>query len=266
MEVDIEKKKPMNSDMFSDSRMLELGNFADSIIDKYRGKVSSCVLNRKVNPKERSIEVKFLIDDLNNIVTTQDVDDIRNCCSEIAYEKTLPLDVDVILASSFWESFNARDNNQLDILRYGIVLKDNGFLRPLQELLVTGKTRPSKEATRVYFVKAERSLKTSGQKVNKAVLDLYWAVTDSAHAAVMVAGITPPSPSHLAEAVNNELVKRNLVNKRCGQIVNSFYDIAKKIMHKEVFEISGREFDRYLDDAEFFLSEMDDFIRAHVDK
>ena len=266
MEADIERKKLANIDLFSDSRMLELGKFADSIIEKYKGKVSSCVLKRNADSKERSIEVKFMIDDLNNIVTNQDVDDIRAGSSEIAYEKTLPLEVDVLLASSFWEGFNSRDEVALNLLRHGIVLKDNGFLRPLQELLVTGKTRPSKESTRVYFVKAERSLKTSAQKVNKAVLDLYWCVTDTAHAAVMVAGLTPPSPSHLAEAVNTELVKRNLVHKRCGEIVDSFYNIAKKIMHKEVFEISGRDFDRYLDDADFFLKEMDDFVRTHVDK
>jgi len=118
----------------------------------------------------------------------------------------------------------------------------------------------------VYFVKAERSLKASNQKVGRAVIDLYWAVMDAAHAAVMVAGLTPPSPKHLAEAVRKELVARNLVHRRCADIVDRFYDAAKRIMHKEVFEISGREFDSYLADADFFLKEIGDFVKEHVDR
>jgi uncharacterized protein (UPF0332 family) len=150
------------------------------------------------------------------------------------------------------------------ILRNGLILYDRGFLLPLQELLVTGKVRPSKESVNVYFVKAEQSVKSSGQHVQKAVLDLYWAVLDAAHAAVMISGITPPSPQELVEIVRRDFVGRKLVNPRCGEIIRRVYDAAKKIMHREVFEISGREFDNYLKDADFFIKEMDEFVKEHA--
>lgn len=272
MEADMERKKLKNIEYLSDRHLEALEIFADKVAERYGKLLGSCIVMRPGNDSSKEgagtkdLKVFFLIDDLNSVVLNPALTDIRGGADELAYESDLPLRCEVLLASVFWEKYNDSDLETLDMLRHGIVIKDNGFARPLQDMLVTGKVRPTDESMKVYFVKAERSLKISGQKVNRAVLDLYWAVIDSAHAAVMVAGMTPPSPEHLAEAVKSELVKRNLVHRRCGDIVDKFYNIAKRIMHKEVFEVSGREFDSYLDDADFFIKEIDDFVRSHIDR
>lgn len=263
MEDVLERKKKHNIEHLTDERYDQLDRFAKKVLDKHKGLVSSVVIKDPRRAHE-SIDLVFIVDDLNNLVLDQKSAEIRMDAAEIAYKTTLPLKCDVLLASVFWDGFKAKDKSIMQLVSDSLAIRDNGFFMPLQDLLVTGKIRPSKESVNVYFVKAERSMKTADQKVQRAVIDLYWAVVDSAHAAVMVAGITTPSPKDLAETLKRELVARNLIHRRCAEVMDSFYSIAKRIMHREVFSISGREFDSYLSDADFFIKEIDEFVKEHV--
>jgi uncharacterized protein (UPF0332 family) len=263
MEEAMKRKTKHNIENIADQRYKDADSFAKKVLKKHEGMISSTLI-KKPSAAGESIELLFIIDDLNNVVFDQQVAEIKMSTAEEAYSKTLPMKCEVMLASAFWEGFMARDLETIQIVRESLVMQDNGFFLPIQDLLATGKIRPSKESVQVYFVKAERSMKTANQHIGKAMIDLYWAVTDAAHAAVMVAGITPPSPAHLAEIVRKELVLRNLVHKRCGDIVEQMYDAAKRIMHRERFEISGKEFDEYLADADFFIKEINEFVEEHA--
>jgi len=263
MEADLKPKKRHNVEHLSESRYTKAKELSYKVLAKFPGLIASCLVSRPSRAGE-NIDMMFLIDDLNNVVVDQKLSDVKLAASEIAFNGELKLDCDAMLASVFWGRFRSKEEKTMELARSSLVLHDNGFFTPIQDLLVTGKIRPTKESVNIYYVKAERSLKTSEQKLQRAVVDLYWAVTDTAHAAVMVAGITPPSPAHLAETLKSELIKRNLVHKRCGEILDRIYTIAKKVMHREVFEISGREFDSLRADADFFIKEMDDFVKEHV--
>lgn len=276
MEEKLKPKQKHNFDRLSEQRYSEIKSFSDKFLKQYGRSVSSIIV-RKYSEINESVEIIIFIDDLNNIITNQQTELIKSDALEIAYSnreitysnKTadkMPIKAEVMLASELWAGLKSNAAATLEILREGIVFHDNGFLIPIQDLLLTGKIRPSKESQNTYFVKAENSLKSSTTNVSKAVLDLYWAVIDTAHAAVMVAGITPPSPKELAETFRKELVVRNLIHKRCADIIEEFYDRAKKIMHKEIFEITGKEFDRYLNDAQFFIRETEAFVKEHADK
>jgi uncharacterized protein (UPF0332 family) len=263
MEDELKTRPVHNLAKVTEQRYKEIEGFAKKVSDKHKGMISSTIIKRPELSRE-SIELMFIVDDLNSLVFDQHVAELKMSASEMAYASTLPLQCDAMLASDLWTGFKARDEIIFQILRESLVVKDNGFFLPLQDLLVKGKVRPSEESVKVYFVKAERSMKSADQHVSKAVIDLYWAVTDAAHAAVMVAGITPPSPDELAETLKRELIARNLVHRRCGEIVDRLFNTAKQIMHKQRFEISGKEFDSYLADADFLIKEMDDFVKEHV--
>jgi len=258
------KKKPVhNFAMLDEARIKEAEAVSLKVKDKYGPLIASAVIKKTVSSKG-AVDAVFIIDDFNSIVVAPQVADVKVAASEYAYSSSIMLNCDVVLASAVWSGLKSKDDSIVGLMRDSLVVYDNGFFLPCQELLVTGKIRPSKESVRVYFVKAENSVKSSGGRVDRAVLDLYWAVIDSAHAAVMIAGITPPSPKDLAETIKRDLVKRNLVHKRCGDIVDKFYNIAKRIMHKEIFGVSGREFDELLADADFFIKEMDEFVKEHA--
>ncbi|NQU78983.1 hypothetical protein HQ545_04405 [Candidatus Woesearchaeota archaeon] len=261
MESDLKSIKKHNTDKFSGSRFADAGKVADAVLEKHKDILASILVHR---PDGDKLEMMFIIDDFNNVVFAQQAAEVKIFAAGIAYDNSLSVQSDSMIASDVWKSFKNRDDKIMDVFRNSYSIHDNGFFLPLQDLLVKGKVRPSKESVNIYFLKADRSMKTANQNVGRAVIDLYWAVTDAAHAAVMVAGMTPPSPNDLAKIVKDELVRRNLVHSRCAKIVENIHDTAKRIMHREVFEISGREYDAYLSDVDFFLKEIDAFVRKHA--
>ena len=94
----------------------------------------------------------------------------------------------------------------------------------------------------------------------QATLDLYWAVIDSAHSALMNLGEIPPSPSHVADLLDEKLAKKGLLEKKYIKTMKNFYELAKKIGHKEVRSIEGKHYDKYLIDARDFVERMKKFI------
>ena len=99
-------------------------------------------------------------------------------------------------------------------------------------------------------------MQNSRWHVLQATLDLYWAVIDSAHAALMRVGEIPPSPSHIADLMERSLYKRGYIQKRYVTIMRNFHDIAKKIARKEITDVSGKEYDHHHKDAKDFLEVM----------
>ena len=94
----------------------------------------------------------------------------------------------------------------------------------------------------------------------QAVLDLYWAVIDSAHAALMKIGEVPPSPEQMADILHEKLVKTGHLEQKYSAIMQKFYTLQKQILYRQVRVISGKEYDSLLKDAETFVARMDKFI------
>ena len=95
----------------------------------------------------------------------------------------------------------------------------------------------------------------------QATLDLYWAVIDSAHAALMKKGEIPPSPEHAGDMLHRVLVKSKHIEKEYADTVNKFYKLSKQITHREIKEITGKEYDHHLAEATKFVERMRKFIQ-----
>ncbi|MCX6707284.1 MAG: hypothetical protein NT001_04045, partial [Candidatus Woesearchaeota archaeon] len=89
-----------------------------------------------------------------------------------------------------------------------------------------------------------------------ATLDLYWAVIDSAHAALMKYGEIPPSPSHVADLMNDKLVASGKTSQKYVQTMKDFYELSRKITHREIKEVTGAEYQKHFNDAQDFVDEM----------
>lgn len=263
MEEELKSKPKHNKESVSETRLKEAERVSNKIRGKYSGMVASTLVQHSFEDQPKLI-LTVVIDDLNNTLLDQTVADVRLSVSEMAYEGPIQMTGEVILASQFWKGVRNKDSRTLDVIRNSLVVHDNGFFYPIQDLLVNGKMRPSRESVRIYFMKSDKAIKNANEHVAKAIIDLYWAVTDAAHSAVMTAGITPPSPKELSSVVNDVLVRRNLVHPRCVEIISNVYTVAKKIMHKQQFEFTGREYDKYLEDVDFFIQEMNDFVKTYA--
>ena len=147
-------------------------------------------------------------------------------------------------------------------MREGVALLDTGFFDPLHALLVKGRIRPSPESVWTYFTRAPKTIHNSKWHILQAVLDLYWAVIDSSHASLMKLGEIPPSPDHVADLLELKMVRPGLIDRKYAATMRKFYHLQKRIVYREVKEISGAEYDLLLKEAQGFVSSMEKFIAS----
>lgn len=213
-------------------------------------------MTRKEAPEGGDIDIMIIVDDLSLNITREVAETYRIIVQKIVQDVSSRLHITTLKLTSFWEFVKAGDPVAINMLRDGMSLLDTGFFEPLQQLLKQGRIRPSAEAIWSYFIRAPATLQNSKWHLLQATLDLYWAVIDAAHAALMRNGEVPPTPDHVADLIQDKLVAKGMTTSRYSAIMKKFYDVSKKITHREIKEISGEEYQRYLADAQDFVNEM----------
>ncbi len=210
---------------------------------------------------EKDIDVLLIIDDVVRILSPEVVASYRIIVERTAGSISKRFHISTLKLTRFWDYVRTGDPLIVNILRDGVPLYDAGFFKPAQALLFQGRIRPTKESIWSYYVRAPVTINNSEWHVLQAALDLYWAVIDSAHAALMKVGEIPPSPAHVAELVDKKLVKHKLVDKSAVHVVDFFYKLNKKITHREVQKVTGAEYDAYKKQALLFIEKMKKIIQ-----
>ncbi|MBI3036530.1 nucleotidyltransferase domain-containing protein [Candidatus Woesearchaeota archaeon] len=215
---------------------------------------------KHIASKAGDVDILVVVDDVTVTPTQELVEAYRIIVEKMVTDVSTRLHVTTIKLSTFWEYIRAGDPIGMNILRDGVALLDTGFFDPLRALLMRGRIRPSEEAVWTYFARAPRTLHNAKWHVLQAVIDMYWAVIDAAHAALMMLGETPPSPDHVAFILEEKLVKPNHLDRKYAVIVNKLYLLQKKIMHREIREIKGAYLDTLFKEAQGFVERIDEFI------
>ncbi len=205
---------------------------------------------------EPDIDVLLLIDDLTQILSPEVIQSYRVIVENTASKISKRLHITTLKLTSFWESVRNGDPIVINMLRDGVPLFDVGIFEPAQQLLFQGKIRPTKESIWTYFTRAPASVLNAEWHIVQATLDLYWAVIDASHAALMKMGEVPPIPKMVPGLLDQKLVKRGLLNKKHVITMEFFYKLAKKIMHRELTKISGNEFSKYKKRAKEFINDL----------
>ncbi len=211
---------------------------------------------RRQATKESDIDVLVVSNDVSFQITDALVESYRIIVENIIAKTSPKLHITSMTYTSFWEYVKAGDPVAVNILRDGVAVIDNGFFEPLQKLLQQGRIRPSEESVWRYFGRAPRTLLNSKWHLLQATLDLYWAVIDSAHAALMRKNEVPPTPEHVAEILDKVYVKHKLLEKKYVETMKKFYRLSKMITHREIREIKGVEYEKYYHEAEDFVRRM----------
>ncbi len=268
MEFDLEKRDLPNRGHYSKEDHETAKEFAEGMEEEFDDFVKEVVLFGSSARKEKAldegdIDVLVVVNDMTMVVNKQVIEGYRIITTNLSASISENLHITTLKLSNFWESVKSGDPVMINILRDGVPLIESDFFEPLQMLLHKGRIRPTKEAVWNYYMKAPKTLKNSRWHILQGVLDLYWAVMDSAHAALMHAGCVPPSPEHAHELILKHLVKPGYVDKKYSKRMKSFYDLAKKIDHKKIVSISGEEYERYYKEAKDFVKTMRRYIGIH---
>ena len=274
----MKKKQKINMERYSEDELGIAYKFSSKVYKEFGTFIKAIVLfgsvarelDKTEKPKvkgqgvsEKSdIDILIIVDDVRIQITPEMVEAYRIIMEKIMYETSPKLHVTSLKFTHFWELVRAGDPIAINILREGFCLLDTGFFEPLQLLLFQGRIRPSEEAIWAYYSKAPITISNSKMKIMQATLDLYWAVIDSAHAALMRAGVVPGTPKQVPELLDEVFVKKKKLNKKYVNIMRKFYDLSKKIIYRELKEISGKEYDSYLKEAKDFVEKMHSIVRS----
>tara|TARA_Y100000310_G_scaffold153901_1_gene153437 strand:- start:4340 stop:5143 length:804 start_codon:yes stop_codon:yes gene_type:complete len=260
MEFLIERKGNENFNKYPTEDMKLAQKFANSLKKELDDFVLGVVMFgssvRREATKRSDIDVLVITDDTSITISEPLIEAYRIIVEKLMNKISLKLHITSMTFTSFWEHVKNGDPVVVNILRDGAALMDTGFFTPLQELLKQGRVRPSEEAIWRYYGRAPRTLLNSRWHVLQASLDLYWAVIDAAHGALMRKNQIPPTPEHVADMLDKVYVKPKLLDSKYSNIMRRFYKLSKMITHREIQQISGQEYEKYFHDAEDFVKTM----------
>jgi predicted nucleotidyltransferase/uncharacterized protein (UPF0332 family) len=173
----------------------------------------------------------------------------------------------VYLLTDFWESVKDAHPVIFTFIRDGIPLYDRGTFMPWKSLLRMGKLKPSPEAIDMFMSMGDKTVK----RVKTALLDvvvneIFWGVTTPSQALLMLYGLPPPTPKHVASEMKRIFVdKEKMLEKRYVNIVEKVINIYKDFEHEKIKEISGKEVDKLLEDTEDYLKRLKE-LREQIEK
>ena len=167
------------------------------------------------------------------------------------------LHVNTVRLTTWWDEMLRGEPVVMNIIRYGEPLIDfGGFFTPLKVLLQRGKIKPTPEAIFIALRRSPAHMARSKTSILSAVEGLYWASVDSAHAALMSADVTPPSPEHIPFLLYETFVKKGKLKQNYLDLYRELYTLMHRILHGEVKDLKGSIIDHYFKSVDEFVGEM----------
>jgi len=240
---------------FSKEVKKELGNLLKGII-----LFGSTARHVDTNKKSHDIDILLVIDDVTIQLTPELIQTYRILVEKIIVKTSKKLHITSLRLTNFWEYVRAGDPIAINMLRDGVAILDTGFFEPLQVLLQQGRIRPSSESIQNYLMMAPQTLQNSRGHIIQGTLDLYWAVIDASHAALMYVGEVPPSPAHVADIMDEKLVKPGLLDKKHLHTMRMFYNLGKSITHGQIHDLTGDQYEAYYREAYDFVMSIKKFV------
>ncbi len=165
------------------------------------------------------------------------------------------LNIQVYILTDFWDSLREANPIIFTLLRDGVPFYDRGTFMPWKQLLRMGKIKPSQEAIDMFMSTGDQMLKAVEYKIKSMGMeDIYYAILTPSQAAIMLYGFPPPAPSETADLMQDLFVKKaKLLEEEYINILRNNVKVRKDIEHGVKKELSGKELDQLLNDAEKYL-------------
>ncbi len=186
--------------------------------------------------------------------------------TELAGVKT-PLHVQVYLLTEFWEDVKDAAPVIFGMIRDGIPIYDRGGFLPWKLLLRMGKITPSPEAIDKFMSMGEKTKDIVNRRMIDAMVDIFWSISTPSQALLMLYGLPPPNVKETVREMRRIFVEQEKMLEK------KYLDILEKIAikywkgyeHGEIKEISGKEIDELLKDAEAYTKRLQE-LREEIEK
>ncbi len=173
------------------------------------------------------------------------------------------LNIQVYILTDFWDNIKEANPIIFTFLRDGIPFYDRGIFMPWKQLLQMGKIKPSPEAIDMFKSTGAEMLKRVHFKINELGMeDIFYALLTPSQAALMLYGIPPTTPKETPGQLREVFVKKEkLLEDEYVKILEKVIDIRKNMEHGKIKNLSGKELDSTLKDAEKYLKRLNDLFK-----
>lgn len=165
------------------------------------------------------------------------------------------LNIQVYILTDFWDSLKEANPVIFTLLRDGVPFYDRGIFMPWKQLLKMGKIKPSAEAIDLFMNSGEQMIKRVKFKMREmAMEDTYYSILTPSQAALMLHGVPPPAPRETARLLREIFVKKEkILEEEYVKILEHNIQVRKDLEHGTKKEITGKELDKLVIDAEKYL-------------
>jgi predicted nucleotidyltransferase len=224
---------------------------------------------RQESLPESDIDLIIIIDDVTVKWDEEMISTYREELGKIIQSNPYikPLHVNTVKLSTWWQDLMKGDPVLINVLRYGEALIDHGgFFNPQKALLLDGKIRSTPEAIYSLLQRTPAHMARSRASIFNAIDGYYWACVDSAHAALIAAGVLPPSPEHIAENMEEKFVKTKIMNSKFVEYYTDVHSLMKEITHGKIADVSGKKLDQIRENTDIFIGEMARIVNQTISK
>lgn len=236
-------------------------DFAKKVYERFDKLVKSIVLFgstvKKTTSNGSDMDIIIIIDDasvkFDSELTAWYREELGRIIAANPYKRELH--VNTVKLTTWWQDLMRGDPVIINVLRYGEeVLDVGGFFRPLKIMLQEGRIKATPEAIYTSLQRAPVHLANSKRAELSAIEGLYWAMVDASHALLISAGVSPPSPEHIPQLLNDALVSKKMLESKYVDWYVEVFNLYKGIMHGTVLEVKGRQIDDLQEKAKNFIS------------
>jgi predicted nucleotidyltransferase len=246
-------------------------DFAIKVYKKFNKMVKSVILFGSTIKQSAvagsDIDIIIIIDDVS-INWDQELiawyrEELNKIMRENPYKKDLH--INTVKLSTWWEDLMKGDPVVINILRYGESMIDlAGFFEPLKFLLIRGKIKSTPEAIYNCLQRAPLHLSRSKAAELNAIEGLYWAMVDSAQAALIAAKVIPPSPEHISINLKETFVDSGKLKMKYVLDYRDLHVLHRKIAHGEISNLQGVEIDEWQEKTEDFMRVMAELVKELI--
>ena len=206
---------------------------------------------------ERDIDVLLIFNDLIRVMSKEVIEAYRIITENTASKVSKRLHITTMKLTSLWEYMQNGDPIAVNIVRDGVPLLNKGLIAPFKKLLEQKKITPSEEMAWTYYLRGPMTVWSAKWHVLQASIDLYWAVLDAAHAGLQTQHIAPISPEHAGIMLRQHIIKKGLIPKKYAVTLDKFFQLHQDIARRKIKEISGKQYEKFYQEAQGFVKEME---------
>jgi uncharacterized protein (UPF0332 family)/predicted nucleotidyltransferase len=238
-------------------------DFAQKVYTQFDKLVKSIILFGSTTKETRTtgsdIDIIIIVDDASIQFDQKLIawyrEELGKIISNNPYKKELH--INTVKLTTWWQDLMRGDPIVINIIRYGEAMIDfGGFFTPLKSLLEKGKIKATPEAIYTALERSPQHLARSKQAELSSVEGVYWAMVDSAHALLIAAKVSPPSPEKVPEYLVEYFVKKRLLDKKYVLWYKELYEFHRKVVHGQLTDVRGQDIDMWQDRADEFIRKM----------